>query len=220
MEHDRSGAGSKEASGQCRDKSPGSLAEIGTQSHKLVFLAPRLHGLLFPRPSLHAPFRKLGRRPGILRKDAQRLPRHLAFDPVRKGHDRPDDLPVFANRRADVFDGKGLAVLGPEDFMVDRVHRPVLERGVDGTFRFGIGASVRFGVVQEPVRGLSKDLGGLPPQHRGRRRVEEGGMALGIQPVEADPGRVEDQVVGNEVNEVRVLVDQGRPTGGERAEAS
>ncbi|MNI55977.1 hypothetical protein D3C73_1109590 [compost metagenome] len=79
--------------------------------------------------------------------------------------------------------------------MIDPVHLAVAERRVDRTFLHRKAGAIAMAVMEQLVRIVAHHVGGAPPQNAFGRRVDEGGLALGIEPVDALAYRTEDQSV-------------------------
>src|SRR4029077_711874 len=87
------------------------------------------------------------------------------------------------------------AVLAAEDLVVDLVHSAVAKRRVDRAIMIGIVPPVMMGVMNDRVDFLADQFYRAPAQHAFGRRIDEGGLALGVDAVNAFAGGAQDQLV-------------------------
>ena len=105
-----------------------------------------------------------------------------------------DDAAV-ADRGRGVFDPDRRAVLAPEHFALDLVHGAVAKRRVDRAVMIGIVPPVMMGVMDDRVDFLADQFFRGPAQHALGGRIDEGGLALGVDAVNAFAGGAQDQLV-------------------------
>ena len=106
-----------------------------------------------------------------------------------------DQAAAIADRGRGVFDEEACAVLAPEHLAVDLMHGAVAEGGVDRAMDRRIMRAVGMGVMHDRMHVLADQFLGLPAQHAFGRRIDEGGLAVGIDAVDAFAGGAQDQLV-------------------------
>ena len=107
----------------------------------------------------------------------------------------PTTTPRSRIGRRGVFDPDRRAVLAPEHLVVDLVHRAVAKRRVDRAVVVGIVPPVGMGVMHDRVDFLADQFVRRPAQHALGGRIDEGGLALGVDAVDAFAGGAQDQLV-------------------------
>ena len=118
-----------------------------------------------------------------------------ALADVAKHDDGADHHAAVADRRRGVFDPDRRAVLAPEHLAVDLVHGAVAERRVDRAVVVGIVPPVMMGVMDDRMDFLADQFFGAPAQHALGGRIDEGGLAFGVDAVNAFAGGAQDQLV-------------------------
>ena len=118
-----------------------------------------------------------------------------ALADVAEHDDGADDDAAVTDRGRGVFDEEPAAVLAPEHLAIDLMHGAVAERGVDRAIIVGIVPPVMMGVMHDRVHVLADQFFGRPAQHPLGRRIDEGGLAVGIDAVDAFAGGAQDQLV-------------------------
>ena len=131
----------------------------------------------------------------LLVRGAQLLVGLAPLRDVAEHDHRADHVAAVADRRRGVFDPERRAVLAPEHFGVDLMHGAVAERGVDRAIVLGIVRPVRMGVVHDRMHVVADQFLGLPAEHALGGRIDEGGLALGVDAVDAFAGGAQDQLV-------------------------
>ena len=121
--------------------------------------------------------------------------RMLALGDVAKADHGADQPTVLANGRTYIFHRKTGPILPPKHLVIDVMHRPVAERGVNGTFLSRVRGAVRFCVVQNGVLRLADQFLRFPADHLGGGWVYKRGPALQIQPIDPFPRGVKDLLV-------------------------
>ena len=118
-----------------------------------------------------------------------------ALADVAKHDDGADHHAAVADRRRGIFDPDRRAVLAPEHLAVDLVHGAVAERRVDRAIVIGVVPPVMMGVMDDRVDFLADQFFRAPAQHALGGRIDEGGLALGVDAVNAFAGGAQDQLV-------------------------
>jgi len=122
----------------------------------------------------------------------QRLLGPAALGDVPERHHRADQDALLVQRRADVLDRNGRAVLAPEDLVVRAMDGPVREGRVDRTLAGWIGGAVGPRVVGRGVHGPADQLVGRVAEQAGRRGVDESGHAAPVHAEDALARGVQD----------------------------
>ena len=102
---------------------------------------------------------------------------------------------MLANRRADIFDQEARAVFAPEHVLRDMTDHAIPTRDQDRARVMGARCPVPRRVAHDILDRLAEQLLNLPPQHTRRRRIDEGGAACQINPINAFTGGVENEAV-------------------------
>ena len=118
----------------------------------------------------------------------------LALGDVAEDDHRPLHLSLVDDRRRGVFDPDRLAVLAPEQFVLDPVDLGEAESVVDRAVLDRIAPAVGVCVVDEIVHGTADEVFGPPAEHALGRRVGEGRPSLDIDAVDALAGGRQDQL--------------------------
>ena len=118
-----------------------------------------------------------------------------ALADVAKHDHGADHGAAVADRRRCVLDPDRRAVLAPEHLVVDLVHRAVAKGGIDRAILVRVMAAVVVAVVHDRMDGLADQFLGGPAQHPLGGRIDEGGLALGVDAVDAFAGGAQDQLV-------------------------
>src|SRR5207237_3431644 len=114
---------------------------------------------------------------------------------VAEHDDSANDDAAVADRGRGVFDPDRRAVLAPEHLALDLMHGAVAKRRVDRAVMIGIVPPVMMGVMNDWVDFLADQFFRAPAQHALGRRIDEGGLALGVDAVNAFAGGAQDQLV-------------------------
>ena len=128
-------------------------------------------------------------------RGAQLLVGFMTLADVAEHDHRADQHAVVANRRRCVVDPERRTVLAPEFLVVDLMHCAVAEGGVDRAFVVVIMRAVGMGMMHLGMHVVADQFFRLPAEHAFGRRIDEGGLALGIDTVDAFAGRAQDQLV-------------------------
>ncbi len=118
-----------------------------------------------------------------------------ALADVAEHDDSTNDDAAVADRRRGVFDPDRRAVLAPEHLALDLVHGAVAKRRVDRAVMIGIVPPIMMGVVNDRVDFLADQFFRRPAQHALGGRIDEGGLAFGVDAVNAFAGGAQDQLV-------------------------
>ncbi len=102
----------------------------------------------------------------LLARGAQLLVGLAPLRDVAEHDHRADHVAAVADRCRGVLDPERGAVLAPEHFGVDLMHRAVAERGVDRAIVLGIMRAVRVGVVHDRMHVVADQFLGLHPSMR------------------------------------------------------
>ena len=122
----------------------------------------------------------------------------LAFlavgDVAEDHHGTGQHLPVV-DRGRDVFDLDRATVLAPEHLVLHAADTFVAERMVDRAVAVIVGRAVEVAVVDDGVGVAAQQILRRPAQHLLRGAVDEGGLSVRVDPVDAFARRIEDQLV-------------------------
>src|SRR6056297_1608078 len=126
------------------------------------------------------------------------LSRPLGFEPpsdVAKHDHRTGYFTVAHDRRAGVLDRNRLAVVAPEDFVVDSMNFSVSNSGIDRTILGRVRTAVRIRMMVHIVKALADDVVRLPAKQVDSCAIGERGASRRVNSVNAVTGGIEDGLV-------------------------